>query len=381
VTRVLTVFGTRPEAIKMAPVLRALARHPARVELRVCVTAQHRQMLDQVLQLFEISPALDLDLMAPDQSLADLTSRVLTRMSEVLAAERPDCVLIQGDTTTVMATAMAAFYEGIPVGHVEAGLRTYSPRSPFPEEINRRIVSAVADLHFAPTQRAVDALLAERVPAERIFLTGNTVVDALMWTAARDASPPTRALFAELGLALNGNGAATPGPRMILVTGHRRESFGSRFESLCGGLRDIADRNQDVHLVYPVHLNPNVQAPVNRILDGHPRIHLLAPQPYETFVHLMKAAELIITDSGGVQEEAPVLAKPVLVVREDTERPEAVEAGVVKIIGTSSQRIVEEAERLLHDRQAYQRMALGISPYGDGHAAERIAAAVLARYA
>jgi UDP-N-acetylglucosamine 2-epimerase len=373
--RVLTVFGTRPEAIKLAPVIRELQRRPGHVDLRIAVTGQHREMLDQALALFEISPSLDLNLMAPDQSLADLTTRALSGLTSVLAAERPDCLLIQGDTTTVMAAALAAFYQRIPVAHVEAGLRTYNPLSPFPEEVNRRVVSLVADVHFAPTQRAVDALIAEHVPADRILLTGNTVVDALLWTAAREPSLATRTLLADVGASDRSRDAP-----MILVTGHRRESFGGPFESLCRGLRAIADRHPNVGLVYPVHLNPNVQAPVMRILGGHPRIHLVPPQPYETFVHLMKRATIIITDSGGVQEEAPVLGKPVLVVRDDTERPEAVEAGVVKIIGTAAERIVAETERLMHDADEYRRMSKAVSPYGDGHASERIATALVARY-
>ncbi len=371
--RVLSVFGTRPEAIKMAPVLLALAGEPD-IESRVCVTAQHRQMLDQVLSLFGIRPDVDLDLMRPGQGLDGLTARVLERTTEIIDRERPDCVLLQGDTTTVMAAALAAFYRKVPIGHVEAGLRTNRRFSPFPEEINRRIVSSVADLHFAPTQTAVSALRAERVPDEDIVLTGNTVVDALLWTVERPVPAATERLLAGL------RGRSGQDTRIVLVTGHRRENFGRPFEDVCRGLRMLADRNPAVHIVYPVHLNPEVRRPVERILGDHPRIHLLDPLGYEDFVHVMAAATLVVTDSGGIQEEAPVLGKPVLVVREDTERPEAVEAGVVRVIGTGSGRIVAEGERLLGDHVAYRDMARGVSPYGDGKAAPRIVDALLSRY-
>lgn len=372
--RVLSVFGTRPEAIKMAPVLHALASRQDRIESRVCVTAQHRQILDQVLTLFAIEPDVDLDLMEPGQTLDGLTARVVRSMTDVLERERPDCLLIQGDTTTVMATALAAFYQKIPIGHVEAGLRTYKRYSPFPEEVNRRVVSTMADVHFAPTQTAVDALRAEQVPEADIVLTGNTVVDALLWTAARRSSQTTRQLLKRI----RSNGGADMA--IVLVTCHRRENFGAPFEELCRGLRLLADRNPQVQLVYPVHPNPNVRAAVERLLTAHPRIHLLEPVSYEPFVHLMRESTIIITDSGGVQEEAPVLGKPVLVVRDDTERPEAVHANVVKVIGTDAKRIVAEAELLLGDSAAYAAMARGISPYGDGKAAPRIVDALLSRY-
>lgn len=372
--RVLSVFGTRPEAIKMAPVVHALAAIPERIESRVCVTGQHRHMLDQVLTLFGIEPDIDLDLMQPGQRLDQLTARVVERMTEVLDRERPDCLLVQGDTTTVMATALAAFYRRIPVGHVEAGLRTYKRYSPFPEEINRRIVSSIADMHFAPTRTAAAALRAEGVSDTDIVLTGNTVVDALHWTVERPVPAATAQLVHGLRLDTGQD------PTIVLVTGHRRESFGAPFEAMCRGLRLLADRNPTVQLVYPVHLNPEVRRPVEHILGSHPRIHLIEPLAYEPFVHLMAAARFIITDSGGIQEEGPVLAKPVLVVREDTERPEAVEAGVVRLIGTRTERIVEEGERLLRDPAAYRAMARGISPYGDGKAAPRIVDALLARY-
>jgi UDP-N-acetylglucosamine 2-epimerase (hydrolysing) len=331
-------------------------------------------MLDQVLSLFSIRPDLDLNVMTTGQTLDQLTSRVIEKMTTVLEREQPDCLLIQGDTTTVMASALAAFYLRIPVAHVEAGLRTYKRYSPFPEEINRRIVSAVADVHFAPTATAVDALREERVPDDQIVLTGNTVVDALLWTASRCASEGTMELLNRIRA-----GGSVDDP-IVLVTGHRRENFGAPFESMCRGLRMLADRNSHVQLVYPVHLNPEVQRPVRNILQGHPRIHLVEPLSYESFVHLMKASTLVITDSGGVQEEAPALGKPVLVVRNDTERPEAVRANVARLIGTSSDRIVKEAELLLCDEHEYASMARSISPYGDGHAAQRIVDSLLARY-
>ena len=368
--RVLCVFGTRPEAIKMAPVIRELRRYPDLFETRVCVTAQHREMLDQVLNLFSIQPDIDLNLMEPDQALSELTSRVITTMTRVLEQERPDWVLIQGDTTTVMATALAAFYLRIPVGHVEAGLRTRDRYNPFPEEINRRLVGVLATYHFAPTQTAKEALLAEGVPADSIVVTGNTVVDALYWILGQPPSEQSRQIFDELGL---GNKDC----KIVLVTAHRRESFGQRFESLCRGLRRLVERNPDVYLIYPVHMNPNVRGPVYRILAGHERIRLVEPLPYETFVRLMDVAYIVLTDSGGIQEEAPVLGKPVLVLREKTERPEVIDAGVAKLVGTDEERIVTEAERLLHDVDAYQAMAKVGSLFGDGHAAERIVQTLL----
>jgi len=347
----------------MAPVVQELARHPGLVEFRVCVTAQHRGLLDQVLELFDIRPDIDLDLMRPGQTLPALTAKVLTGMTRVLARQRPDWVLIQGDTTTVLATALAAFYLKIPVGHVEAGLRTSDRYFPFPEEINRRLVGALATYHFAPTPTARTALLAEDVDPESIFVTGNTVVDALYWILARPPSPEAETLLARIG---------GDQQKLILVTAHRRESFGAPFREICQGLRAVVERNPEVVLVYPVHPNPEVREPVKRFLAGHERILLLDPLPYEPFVRLMQASFLVLTDSGGLQEEAPVLGKPVLVLRPRTERPEAVEAGVARLIGTSKERIVNEVERLLHDEGAYQAMAKAGSLFGDGHAAERI---------
>lgn len=363
--RVLTVFGTRPEAIKLAPVILEIEKQKNYLDNIVCVTAQHRKMLDQVLEWFQIEPHFDLNLMKPNQGLAEFASRSLAAVSEILNEVRPDVVLVQGDTTTVMVAALAAFYQHIPIGHVEAGLRTQHRYNPFPEEINRRLTGVLATYHFAPTQRAADALRAEKVMDEDIFITGNTVVDALLMTIARDARM-------DLDFNLNGR-------RMILVTAHRRESFGAPFESLCMALRDLAEQNKEVEIVYPVHLNPNVRDPVMRILAGRSRIHLIDPMRYEQFCHLMAKADLILTDSGGIQEEAPVLGKPTLVMRETTERLEAIEAGTARLVGTDRNEIVAETERLLYDKDAYRTMAQAGSPFGDGHAAERIVNILLSR--
>jgi len=363
--RILTVFGTRPEAIKLAPVILELQKHPAHLENLVCVTAQHREMLDQVLEWFQIEPDYDLNLMQPDQGLAGFASRALVSISKVLQEVRPDVVLVQGDTTTVMMTALAAFYQHIPVGHVEAGLRTRNRYNPFPEEINRRIAGVLATYHFAPTERAAAALRAEQVPEEDIFVTGNTVVDALLMTVQHPVA-------LKLDFSLDGR-------TLILVTAHRRESFGAPFESLCLALRDLAERNVNVEIVYPVHLNPRVRDPVGRILSEQSRIHLLEPLRYEQFIHLMVQAYLILTDSGGIQEEAPVLGKPTLVMREATERPEAIEAGTARLVGTDRHRIVAETERLLYDKEAYRTMAQAGSPFGDGRAAKRIVDILLSR--
>jgi len=371
--RVLCVFGTRPEAIKMAPVIRELSKHTDRFDPRICVTAQHREMLDQVLELFEITPDIDLNLMQQNQTLPTLTARVITAMSEVLKKESPDWVLVQGDTTTVMATALAAFYEQIPVGHVEAGLRTEDRYSPFPEEINRRLASILATYHFAPTQRAQQALTKEGIDPKKVFLTGNTIVDVVQWILRTPASGQARKLFRNLGLPVSEMDGAVPvAKKVVLVTAHRRESFGAPFESFCRGLRAIAERNEDVLVIYPVHLNPKVRDPVNRILSDHPRIRLIDPLPYEPFTRLMNLSYMILTDSGGIQEEASVLGKPVLVLREVTERPEIVEAGMAKLVGTDESKILTEAERLLRDKEAYRSMAKKTELFGDGHAAERI---------
>jgi UDP-N-acetylglucosamine 2-epimerase (non-hydrolysing) len=325
--------------------------------VRVLATAQHRQMLDQVLDAFAIVPDVDLDIMAPNQTLPELTSRLLSRLDEVFARERPDAVLIQGDTTTVMTAAMAAFYRHIAVGHVEAGLRTGDLQNPFPEEMNRIVAGRLSRWHFAPTAGARDNLLREGFDPASVHVTGNTVIDALLEVVQREVPLPVE---------------VPEGRRMLLVTAHRRENFGAPFREVCEAVRDIADRHADVHVVYPVHPNPNVSGPAHEILSGHARIVLCPPLDYLPFVAAMKRAHLILTDSGGVQEEAPALGKPVLVMRQETERPEAVEAGVVKLVGPVREAIVAEASRLLDDPEAYARMARGVSPYGDGRAAGRI---------
>lgn len=363
--KILTVFGTRPEAIKMAPVISQLAAN-SYFESRVCVTAQHRQMLDQVLDLFDIEPDFDLNLMKDRQSLADITSRVLQGMELIFTEWRPDMILVHGDTTTTMAASLAAYYARIPIGHVEAGLRTGDKYSPWPEEMNRRITGALADVHFAPTEWARKNLLKEGVKDHSIHVTGNTVIDALLAISNR--------LECDENLACEVNTRfkfIAPGKRLILVTGHRRENFGDGFEHICQALAEIASR-EDVCLVYPVHLNPNVREPVNRLLAGIANVHLIEPSDYLSFVHLMRACDLIITDSGGIQEEAPALGKPVLVMRENTERPEAVAAGTARMVGTRVKDIVEEVNKLLDDNDEYVAMANAINPYGKGNAALNI---------
>ena len=392
--KILSVFGTRPEAIKMAPVIRALDRCSRSNGLKsvTCVTAQHRQMLDQVLKVFHIRPDIDLNLMHQKQTPASFTSRAVTAVTTVLHKEAPDLVLVQGDTTTAMATALAASYETIPVGHVEAGLRTQNRFSPFPEELNRRMIGMLAEYHFVPTRRAAENLGAEGVPGGRVFLTGNTVIDAMLWVAERKPSQATYQRLREVGVddLRHDNGhCSQPLGRLnrspsvcrlktLLVTAHRRESFGKPIENICMSLREIARRNPDVQLVFPVHMNPAAREPARRMLQGCERIHLIDPLPYEAFVHLLKRVYLVLTDSGGIQEEAPSLGKPVLVLRQDTERPEGVEAGCARIVGTEPGRIVLETERLLRDAGEYQRMAHCANPYGDGRAAERILKIILA---
>jgi UDP-N-acetylglucosamine 2-epimerase (non-hydrolysing) len=363
--KVLIVFGTRPEAIKMAPVVRELEKS---LDVRVCVTAQHREMLDQVLDLFEIVPDHDLDIMKPGQDLFDVTSSVLQGMKWVLAEEKPDVVLVHGDTTTTMATTLAAFYLQIPVGHVEAGLRTHDIYSPFPEEVNRQITGRVAAYHFAPTEQARQNLLAEQIPDEKIIVTGNTVIDALLSVVEKArAMPFSKELLKQLPFL-----AEEQNHQMVLVTGHRRENFGQGFEEICQALHDLAKMYPEVQIVYPVHLNPNVREPVNRILSNVDNIHLIEPQDYLPFVKLMDASHLILTDSGGIQEEAPSLGKPVLVMRNTTERPEAVEAGTVKLVGADRDKIVQAVDLLLTDESVYKAMARAHNPYGDGLASERI---------
>jgi UDP-N-acetylglucosamine 2-epimerase (non-hydrolysing) len=362
--RVLSVFGTRPEAIKMAPIVKALAE-ATDIDGCVCVTAQHREMLDQVLTLFGIVPEYDLNLMRPGQGLEDITAGVLRNLSPVLDEFKPQLILVHGDTTTTLAASLAAYYRKIPVGHVEAGLRTGDIFSPWPEEVNRKVAGAISQLHFAPTERARQNLLAEAVTPKSIEVTGNTVIDALLHVVRMLKSDATlaAAFDAEFGL--------DPAKRMILVTGHRRESFGGGFQRICDALSVLAKR-ADVEIIYPVHLNPNVKEPVEERLNQFANVKLIPPQDYLPFVFLMNRADVILTDSGGVQEEAPSIGKPVLVMRETTERPEAVEAGTVKLVGTDAELIVSEVARLLDDRLAYEAMSFAHNPYGDGTAARRI---------
>lgn len=368
--RVLVVLGTRPEAIKMAPVVNALRERSDRFSCRVCATAQHREMLDQVLDLFSIRPDHDLDIMRQGQRLHDVTSSVLLGMHPVLEAERPDIVLVHGDTTTTMAATLSAFYARIPVGHVEAGLRTGNKHAPFPEEINRKVAGAVADLHFAPTENAKRNLLQEGIPEESILVTGNTVIDALLSVADRLRRDPALGKRMEADFHF-----LDPRKTLLLVTGHRRENFGEGFENICRALAEIASLRADVEILYPVHLNPNVQEPVRRILGagGDGNVHLVEPVEYLPFVYLMNRSRLIITDSGGVQEEAPSLGKPVLVMRDATERPEAVQAGAARLVGTDRGKIVAETLRLLDEPETYRAMSAARNPYGDGKAAGRIA--------
>lgn len=360
--KILLIFGTRPEAIKLCPVVRKLRESPNRFDVRVCVTAQHREMLDQVLQAFEVKPDHDLDLMLPGQTLFQSTSRILAGLEKVLAAERPAMVMVQGDTTTTLCGALAGFYSRVPVAHVEAGLRTGDLHQPFPEEMNRVLTSRITALHFAATEQAAENLRNEGVAPSSISVTGNTGIDAVLYV--RDGLEQGK---------LQGRDwhELDPAKKLIVVTAHRRESFGEGFERICRALARIADRS-DVQLVYPVHPNPNVQDPVNRHLTAHPHVRLIEPQSYVPFVDLMRRAYMLITDSGGIQEEGPSLGKPILVLREKTERPEAVTAGTVKLVGTDEDRIVKEATALLEDRHAYDQMARIHNPYGDGNASARI---------
>lgn len=364
--KTLCVFGTRPEAIKMAPVVHALSSDDA-FSSKVCVTGQHRDMLDQVLEHFEIIPDHDLNLMRPNQDLHTLTARILTGMRSVLLKERPDVVLVHGDTATAFATTLAAFYLQIPVAHVEAGLRTGDLYSPFPEESNRVLIDRIAQFFFAPTERSAQALIDEGHTPSSVWITGNTVIDALLWT--RNRLPDISNLQADFGTA---GTVLSSNARIVLVTGHRRESFGGGFLNICTALKDIAIRNKDVHLVYPVHLNPNVQQPVYDLLSDIPNIHLIPPQDYKTFVALMNRSDIILTDSGGIQEEAPSLKKPTLVMRDKTERPEGVQAQLLKLVGTDPTVISEAVQELLDDTHAYARMQQAPNPYGDGTASVQI---------
>lgn len=363
-SKVLTIIGTRPEAIKLAPVVLELKRRQDLFDSSVCVTAQHREMLDQVLALFGITPDYDLDIMSPGQTLAQVTARAMEGLDNIVSQEKPDVILVQGDTTTAFCGALTGYYHQIKIGHVEAGLRTGNKYAPFPEEINRCMVGRIADLHFAPTEQARQTLLNDGVAGANVFVTGNTVIDALLWVRERvRAAPP------ELPRGLIG---ATTGQQIILVTGHRRESFGGGFDNICHAIREIADNFADVAFVYPMHLNPNVREPVNRILGGHPRIHLIEPLSYAPFVWLMDRATIVLTDSGGVQEEAPSLGTPVLVMRETTERPEGIAAGNALLVGVQRERIVGGLRQLISDPAKRAAMATVNNPYGDGLAAQRI---------
>lgn len=367
--RVVSIFGTRPEAVKMAPVVQVLANAPE-IESRVIVTAQHRQMLDQVLGLFNIQPDYDLNLMQPNQTLAQLTAAIFTHLDPLLHDLQPDWMLVQGDTTTVMAAALLGYYQRIKVGHVEAGLRSGDRWQPFPEEVNRRVASVVADLHLAPTYHSRENLLREGVEDWRIVVTGNPVIDALNQIVRRPMPAEARQLLDQYQI---GEG----GKQLLLVTAHRRENFGEPLEAICHALKQLAMRyHKEIQIIYPVHLNPNVQQPVYRLLSDVPNIALLPPLEYLTMVHLLQAARLVLTDSGGIQEEATGLGKPTLVLRNTTERPEGVEAGVLKLVGWNPEKIVYEASQLLEDENAYQAMVSAENPFGDGHAAERILAAV-----
>ena len=368
--KILVIFGTRPEAVKLAPVIQQLRATPELIT-RVCVTAQHRQMLDQVLRLFHITPDIDLDIMRPNQSLPDLTAQILTNLIPILDSEKPDWILVQGDTTTVMTAALAAFYRGIRVGHVEAGLRTGDKHQPFPEEINRRLTSVLADLHFAPTALSRDNLLNEGIPGEQILVTGNTVIDALNQISGQPAP-------AEVEQWLQQWGVASGNKRLVVITAHRRENFGAPIENICSAIKSLANKySRDTHFVYPVHLNPQIQEPVNHLLSGLPNLTLLSPVDYLPMVHLLKAATVVLTDSGGIQEEATGMGKPTLVLREKTERPEGVTAGVLKLVGTDTETIISETSHLLDDSSAWAKMAHAANPFGDGHAAGRIVQAIL----
>nr|WP_304523173.1 UDP-N-acetylglucosamine 2-epimerase (non-hydrolyzing) [Dechloromonas sp. H13] len=372
--RVMCVFGTRPEAIKMAPVVKQLMSMPTNFNTKVCVTGQHRQMLDQVLDLFEIKPDFDLAIMKPGQDLAGVTAAILGGLNDLFQNEPPDVVLVHGDTATTFAATLAAYYHKIPVAHVEAGLRTGNIYSPWPEEGNRKLTGVLAQLHFAPTNVSRENLLREGCDDIDIFVTGNTVIDALLTIVAKlESEPMLRKRFENEFKFLN------PDRKLVLVTGHRRESFGGGFERICKALVELAREFPDVEIVYPVHLNPNVREPVRRLLSDILNVHLIEPLDYLPFVYLMNQAHIILTDSGGIQEEAPSLGKPVLVMRDTTERPEAVEAGTVRLVGTDSEKIYEALSELLSDKKAYERMSFAHNPYGDGKSAQRISKILIER--
>jgi len=372
--KILIVFGTRPEAIKMAPLIKAFEEHSELFNTKVCVTAQHREMLDQVLDLFEITPDYDLDIMKAGQDLYDITSNVLLGMKEVLHDFEPDVILVHGDTTTTSATSLAAFYQKIKVGHVEAGLRTHDMYSPWPEEANRQITGILSSYHFAPTQTSKDNLLKENKDAKNIMVTGNTVIDALFLALNKiqNSKDLESRIINNIESKFINSQFSILNSQFILVTGHRRENFGQGFINICEALKEIAIKNSDIHIVYPVHLNPHVQKPVKEILSNVSNVHLVEPLQYESFIYLMNKSYFIITDSGGVQEEAPSLGKPVLVMRDTTERPEALDAGTVKLVGTNTALIVKEAQILIDDQKAYESMSKASNPYGDGDACKKI---------
>lgn len=373
--KILLVFGTRPEAIKMAPLVKAFQQNTEHFETRVCVTAQHRQMLDQVLEVFGITPEYDLNIMAPNQDLYDITSKVLTGLRDVLKDFRPDAVLVHGDTTTSMAASLAAFYMQTPVGHVEAGLRTHNMLSPWPEEMNRQVTDRICTYYFAPTEQSKSNLLQENIDEKKIVITGNTVIDALLMAVELIASTP--GMEEKVSKEVREKGYAIGNRPYILVTGHRRENFGDGFLHICKAIKELASLRPDMDIVYPVHLNPNVQKPVYELLSGLNNVHLISPLDYLPFIYAMQHATLLLTDSGGVQEEAPSLGKPVLVMRDTTERPEAVEAGTVKLVGTDCAAIVSNVMALLDDKELYRRMSETHNPYGDGQACEKIMAALM----
>lgn len=372
--KILLVFGTRPEAIKMAPLVKAFQKDTEHFETRVCVTAQHRQMLDQVLEVFGITPEYDLNIMAPNQDLYDITAKVLMGLREVLKDFRPDTVLVHGDTTTSMAASLAAFYMQIPVGHVEAGLRTYNMLSPWPEEMNRQVTDRICTYYFAPTEQSKKNLLQENIDEKKIFITGNTVIDALLM--AVDIISSTPGMEEKIAKEFQEKGYTVGNRKYILVTGHRRENFGEGFLHICKAIKELAALHPDMDIVYPVHLNPNVQKPVYELLSGVDNVYLISPLDYLPFIYAMQHSTLLLTDSGGVQEEAPSLGKPVLVMRDTTERPEAVEAGTVKLVGTDAEAIVSNVTALLQDKEMYKRMSETHNPYGDGQACERIMVAL-----
>lgn len=370
--KILVVFGTRPEAVKMAPIIHEIRNNSNDFELKICVTGQHREMLDQFLSIFNIQPDIDLNIMKRDQDLFDITSNILIEMKTVLEKYKPDIMLVQGDTTTTLAASLAAFYKNIAIGHIEAGLRTYDLQSPWPEEMNRQLTDRISQYYFVPTRRNKENLIKENIDEDKIIITGNTVVDALFIVLekinkSKELQNKLKNIIRKVGYTFSTNGK-----RILLVTGHRRENFGDGFFNICNALKEIAIKNEEIDIVYPVHLNPNVRKPVNQILSGLNNVHLIEPLEYEPFIYLMSRAYLILTDSGGVQEEAPSLGKPVLVMRNTTERPEAVEVGTVKLVGTQKDKIINETYSLLNNIQIYNQMSKTHNPYGDGLASKRI---------